>query len=229
VKRASPILLAGIGAAVINNYWVIEGLLAKRTDPTASWISDLAARSEAFGWRFEVLEIASGVAVVAFALALLPRLGRLSHLIRYGLWALVAEGVLTVIGGADPLSCAESLDPSCSLHYDAVDVLHATADILSTVATVLAFGWLYMGLDRTTSRRGAARATLAIGIVWLALTLVTGVSYLNGDVDSVKGLFQRAGQVAFGAWLVLLGSWASADDARQPVGDRGGGRVGVLE
>jgi hypothetical protein len=228
VKRASPILLAGIGAALINNYWVVEGLLARRTDPTAAWISDLAARSEAFGWRFELLEIASGVAVVAFALALLPNLGRLSPLIRYGLFALVAEGVLTVIGGSAPLSCAESLDTFCSLHYDAVDVLHATADILSTVATVVAFGCLYLGLDRISSRRGAAWATLAIGVVWLVLTLVTGVSYVNGDVDSVKGLFQRAGQVAFGAWLVLLGWSASvADDRREPVGDRGGDGVRV--
>ena len=229
MKRSSPILLAGIGAALINNYWVIEGLLARRTDPTASWISDLAARSEAFGWRFELLEIASGVAVVAFALALLPNLGRLSPLIRYGLWALVAEGVLTVVGGAAPLSCAETLDPACSLNYDAVDVLHATVDILSTVATVLAFAWLYLGLDRISSRRGTARATLAIGVVWLVLTLVTGVSYLSGDVDAVKGLFQRAGQVAFGVWLVLLGWWASesGQDAGKPVGDGGGDGVAV--
>lgn len=229
MKRTSPILLAGIGAALINNYWVVEGLLARRTDPTASWISDLAAGSEAFSWRFELLEIASGVAVVAFALALLPKLGRISPLIRYGLWALVTEGVLTVVGGAAPLSCAESLDPSCSLNYDAVDVLHATADILSTVATILAFGWLYLGLDRISSRRGAARATLAIGVVWLALTLVTGVSYVSTDVDSVKGLFQRAGQAAFGIWLVLLGWWASesGQDAGEPVGDGGGDRVAV--
>jgi hypothetical protein len=228
VKRASPILVGGIAAALINNYWALEGLLARRTDPTASWISDLAARSEAFGWRFELLEIASGVAVVAFALALLAKLGRLSPLIRYGLWALVAEGLLTVVGGAAPLSCAESLDPSCSLNYDAVDVLHAIADILSTVATVIAFGWLFLGLDRISWRRGAARATLAIGVVWLALTLVTGISYVNGDVDSVKGLLQRAGQMAFGLWLVLLGWWAStADDGGQPLGDRGGDRVGV--
>ncbi len=218
MKRASPILLAGIGAALINNYWVLEGLLAKRTDPTASWISDLAARTEAFGWRFELLEIASGVAVAAFALLLLPRNGKLSPLIRLGLWALVAEGLLTVVGGAAPLSCAESLDPSCSLRYDAVDVLHATADIASTVATVLAFGLLYLGLDRTPSGRRAARATLAIGVVWLGLTLVTGVSYVSGDVDSAKGLFQRAGQVVFGVWLVLLGWWATTP--RRPEGER---------
>jgi hypothetical protein len=60
-------------------------------------------------------------------------------------------------------------------------MVHATADIASTVATVLAFGWLYMGLGRIASRRGAAGATLAIGIARLALTLVTGVSYLSAD------------------------------------------------
>lgn len=49
------------------------------------------------------------------------------------------------------------------------------------------------------------------------------------DVDSVKGLLQRAGQVAFGVWLVLLGWWASesGQDAGEPVGDGGGDRVAV--
>ena len=229
MKRSSPILLAGIGAALLNNYWALEGLLARRSDLSSSWISDLAARTEAFGWRFELLEIASGLAVVAFALLLLSRLDERSPTVRLGIWALAAEGALTVIGGAAPLSCAEALDPSCSLHYDAVDVVHATADLASTAATVLAFGWIGLGLDRISGRRSAARATMAIGAVWLALTVLTGISYLNGDVDSVKGLFQRVSQVAFGAWLVLLGGWASeaGDDARQPLGDRGGNRGGV--
>src|SRR5204862_7634903 len=130
----------------------------RRSDLSSSWISDLAARTEAFGWRFELLEIASGLAVVAFALLLLSRLDERSPTVRLGIWALAAEGALTVIGGAAPLSCAEALDPSCSLHYDAVDVAHATADLASTAATVLAFGWIGLGLDRISGRRSAARA-----------------------------------------------------------------------
>jgi len=47
-------------------------------------------------------------------------------------------------------------------------------------------------------------------VLRLALILVTGVSYVSSDVDSVKGLFQRAGQVALGVWLVLLG-WRSSE------------------
>ena len=213
MTRSRTILLAAIGAALINNYWVLEGVLAKRSDLSASWISDLAARSEAFGWRFELLEIASGLAVVAFAFMLLPRWGRLSPMIRYGLLALAAEGVLTVVGGAAPLSCAETLDHPCTLSYDVVDLIHATADIAATAAAILSFGLIGRGLARLAPPRGAGRETLTIGAIWLALTILTGVSFLSADVDSVKGLFQRAGQVAFGAWLILLGIWAQDDAA----------------
>ena len=51
--------------------------------------------------------------------------------------------------------------------------------------------------------------TLALGAVWLLLTAVTGLSYLSADVDSVKGIFQRADQLFFGAWLILLGLWGA--------------------
>ena len=209
MTRLRPIVLAGIGAALLGNYWVVEGLLAKRSDLAASWISDLAARSEALGWRFELLEIASGLAVIGFALLLLPRLGVISPMIRRGILVLAAEGVFTVIGGATPLSCAESLDSSCSLHYDALDVIHATAELGATAATVLAFALIGLGLGGIGSHRTAARATMAIGAAWLVLAALTGVSYLNPDVDSVKGLCQRGGQLVFGIWLVLLGIWAS--------------------
>jgi Protein of unknown function (DUF998) len=210
VKRLRPIALAGVVAAVLGNYWVLEGLLAKRTDPSGSWISDLAARSEAFGWRFETLEILSGLAVVAFALLLLPRLGGRSPMIRRGVLALGAEGLLTVIGGAAPLSCAETLDPGCSLSYDAVDVIHATAELASVAAMVLAFVLIGLGLARLAPRRAYATTTLTIGAVWLLVTAFTGLSYLGGDVDSVKGLAQRGSQLLFGAWLILLGIWAAA-------------------
>jgi hypothetical protein len=66
-------------------------------------------------------------------------------------------------------------------------------------------------------------------VLRLALTLVTGVTYVSSDVDSVKGLLQRAGQVASDVWLVPLGWWASesGEDAGEPVGDGGGDRVSV--
>ena len=209
MNRPRPIALAGIGAALFGNYWVLEASLAKRSDASASWISDLAARSETFGWRFELLEIASGLAVVGFALLLLPRLGRRSPMIRRGIFALIAEGALTVIGGAAPLDCAETLDPSCSLSYDALDVIHATAELAAIAATVLAFALIGLGLARLAPRDAAGRVTLTIGVLWLLLTAFSGLSFLSPDVDSIKGLCQRGGQLLFGAWLILLGVWTS--------------------
>ncbi len=209
-SRSRPIALAGIGAALLSNYWVLEGLLAKRTDLSDSWISDLGARSEVFGWRFELLAIFSGLAIAAFALLLLPRLGALSPMLRRGVLALVATGVLAAIGGA-PLSCAEGLEASCSLAYDPFDVIHATANIAEIATTALAFGWIGLAFLRLPAWRDPSRLTLAIGAVWLLLTAVTGVSYLSADVDSLKGIFQRADQLLFGAWLVLLGLWANRD------------------
>ena len=211
--NARPIAAAGIGAALLGNYWVLEGLLARRTDLSDSWISDLGARSEVFGWRFELLAIASGLAIAAFALLLLPRLGALSPTIRRGILALFATGILAAIGGA-PLSCAEGLEASCSLAYDPFDVIHATANIFEILATALAFGLIGLGLGRLPSHRRAGRFTLSIGALWLLLTALTGVSYLNADIDSLKGIFQRADQLLFGAWLVLLGLWVSRQPSR---------------
>jgi hypothetical protein len=204
VRSRRGIALAGIGTALLCNYWVLEGLLARRTDIDDSWISDLGARSEVFGWRFELLAIAAGLAIAAFALLLLPRLGALSPMVRRGILALFATGVLAAIGGA-PLSCAEGLEASCSLAYDPFDVIHGTANALEIVATALAFGLVGLGLSRLDPPHPFGRLTLAIGAAWLLLTVLTGVSYLSADVDSIKGLAQRADQLLLGAWLVLLG------------------------
>lgn len=208
MTRSRPIALAGIGAALLSNYWVLEGLLAKRSDLGDSWISDLGARSEVFGWRFELLAIVSGLAIAAFGLLLLPRLGALSPTVRRGVVALFATGILAAIGGA-PLSCAEGLEASCSLAYDPFDVIHATANIAEIATAALAFGFIGLGLSRLAPWRATGRVTLAIGTLWLLLTAITGISYLSADIDSVKGIFQRADQLLFGAWLILLGLWSA--------------------
>jgi len=205
LRSRRPIVLAGIGAALLCNYWVLEGLLAERTDLATSWISDIATRSESFGWRFVTLGVISGLAIAGFALLLLRCWDGCSRILRRGLLALLGSGALTVVASAAPLSCPEGLEPSCSLAYDPLDVIHSIATAGEIAATVLAFAFIGVGLLRLGTYRRAGRATLAIGALWLALTALTGLSYLSGDVDSVKGIFQRADQVVFGAWLVLLG------------------------
>jgi Protein of unknown function (DUF998) len=213
VRSRPGIALAGVIAALLSNYWVLEGALDRRTDLSASWISDLAARSEAFGWRFEALAIISGLAVAGFALLLLAPLGERSPMIRRGLLALLATGALGIAAGIATPTCAEALEASCSLGFDALDVLHSAASLAEIVITVLAFAWVGLGLTRLAPDRSYGRVTLALGALWLMLTVLTGLGYSSNDLDSVKGLFQRGDQVLFGAWLVLLGIWAqgSAD------------------
>jgi hypothetical protein len=45
----------------------------------------------------------------------------------------------------------------------------------------------------------------------LALTIVTGVSYLSDGVDGVKGALQRVDQLIFAGWLLAL-AWAALRD-----------------
>jgi hypothetical protein len=218
VNRIGPTALAGLGAALLCNYWVLEDALAKRTNLDDAWISDLAARTQAFGWRFAALQIVSGLAIAGFALLLLHPLGDRSPMLRRGVLALLAAGALVAVTGAAPLSCAEGLEARCELAYDPLDLIHSTATFGEIIATALAFAWIGLGLLKLDpgwhlSPAGlqaptAGRVTLVIGAVWLALTALTGIGYLIADLDSVKGLLQRTDQVLFGAWLVMLGVWA---------------------
>ncbi len=228
MNRIRPIALAGFGAALLSNYWLLEWWLSERSDTPRSWISDLATRSEATGERFQLLALLSGLAIAAFALLLLRRTAAGSpqpraRMLRRGLAALLAAGAFATVAGASPLSCPEGIEPSCTLAEDPLDVIHALATGGEIVATVLAFLLIGFALhppggrhlspyrrQMATTRWSVGRVTLGIGVVWVLLTAVTALAYLSGDVDAVKGILQRASQVLFGIWLALLGWWASS-------------------
>ncbi|HEV7615718.1 MAG TPA: DUF998 domain-containing protein [Solirubrobacterales bacterium] len=214
-----PVIATGIAAALLCNFWVLEGLLAKRNDLSGAWISDLAARSQVYGWRFQLLEVAAGLAIAALAVLLRRQSGDGSPLLRRGLLALLVAGLLAAIGGAAPLNCAEALERACDLSYDPFDLVHTGANLLEAVALAVAFALIgadLLGLDsvRRLSPRGIqatnapgvalGRATLAIGALWLLLMAASGLAYLVGDLESAKGLFQRGAQLLLGAWLALL-------------------------
>lgn len=206
MSRPFPIVPAGVAAALLANFWVLEDWLSRRNDPSAAWISDLAARTQVYGWRFQLLEVTAGLAIAGFAWLLLraTRDGDNPPLLRRGLQALLAAGLLLVIGGAAPLSCAEALERRCDLSYDPFDLLHSTANLLEIAAVATSFSLTGLALRRRPASRRLGQATLAIGAAWLALTLVSGLSLPFDFADSVKGLCQRSAQVLLGCWLVLL-------------------------
>lgn len=209
MSRSRAILLAGLAAGLLANYWVLEGVLADRSDPSGSWISDLGARSESTALVFDLLDAAAGLAVCVLALLLWGRLGDRSRRVRLGLIALFGVGICGIVDGAFPLSCAETLQAGCELGYDAVDVIHATENVVAILATATAFGLIGIGLRGLEPLSGLGTATLAIGAVWLLLTLLMASQFLIPGMDEVRGVFQRASQIVLGIWFVVLGAGIS--------------------
>ncbi|HEY2717474.1 MAG TPA: DUF998 domain-containing protein, partial [Solirubrobacterales bacterium] len=145
------VIASALAAALLCNYWVLEDLLADRTNFDGAWISDLSTRSEGSGAIFVALGVASGLAVAAYALVLLAGpLGERRLWVRRGLLALLGAGAAIVIASAAPLSCAEGLEASCSLKEDGLDIVHSIATGAEIVTTVLAFALVGWGL-RTAS------------------------------------------------------------------------------
>jgi len=204
VLRSRPIVVgSAVVAALLANYWVLEGALADRTNFDASWISDLSTRSESSGGTFVALGILAALALVIYGVELVAIFWERGGLLRRGALAFLFAALATLVAASSPLSCAEGLEAACSLKEDTLDVVHSFATAGEIGGTILAFGLLGLGFLRGGRRRYGI-ATFAFGAVWLALTIVTGVSYLSDGVDEIKGAFQRVDQILFGVWLVVL-------------------------
>ncbi len=125
-------------------------------------------------------------------------------------------GVCGVVDATFPLSCAETLQPGCELDYGAVDVVHATENVVATwprPRRSCCSAWAFAP-SRTCGASGSI--TLALGRGWLLLTVLMGSQFVIPGMDEVKGLFQRLGQVVLGAWFVAL-----AVGVRRASGGRG--------
>jgi hypothetical protein len=214
VLRSRSVVLGSAALAAFGaNYWALEDFLADRHNFDASWISDLSTRSESSGGTFVALGVVAALALLLYGVVLLANLAERSPLLRHGAIAFIVAAAFTVVAAAAPLSCAEGLEAACHLREDAVDVVHSIATAGEIGATILAFALLGLGFLRA-ERRSYGWATLVFGALWLALVIVTGVSYLSNGVDEVKGAFQRVDQIVFGAWLIVLACGALAPSRR---------------
>jgi hypothetical protein len=204
---------SAIVAALLANYWVLEDLLADRHDFDTAWISDLSTRSEGSGGTFVALGVLAAVVLVVYAAEIVALMRDRGPLPRRGSLAFLFAALSTVVAASAPLSCAEGLEAACSLDEDTLDIVHSIATAGEIGGTILAFGLFGLGFLRGGRRRLGA-VTFAFGAVWLALTIVTGVSYLSHGVDEVKGAFQRVDQILFGAWLVVL-AWGATGTVQE--------------
>ena len=218
-----PIIALGAATAILLNYWVVEGMLAERSDPTRSWISDLGARSESTGWLFSALDALSGLALGALTVLLWSRVAPRSRLLRWGMIALAVSAVCTVVDGLAPFSCAESLGAPCRSAHDPLDALHAIESGISIVAAIAGFGLLGEGFRRDPELRVLGIATYVCGVAWVLCYGFVAVGFVSATLDGLKGSFQRPAQLVFGVGLALL----AAALASVPGLPRGG-RAGML-
>jgi Protein of unknown function (DUF998) len=218
MRRSRPVLASGIAAGIAANYWVLEGPLADRTDATGGWISDLGARSESSGWIFDLLDFSSGALLLVFALLIRQSLASRSRALRWGVGAMIVAALCSMVDGAIPLSCAESLPGSCELSYDGLDLIHGAETFLSIGATAAMFGFLALGFadERDPALRRLSAVTAAAGAAWILCNVMMGAQYVLGDLESVRGVFHRLSQVALGGWLIALAIGVSG-----PAGARG--------
>ena len=212
--RSRPVVIGtAFVAALLANYWVLEGALADRTNFDGSWISDLSTRSESSGGTFVALGVVAALVLLLYGVELVAVLGGRGKLLRRGALAFLFAALATVVAALAPLSCAEGLEAACSLKEDPLDIVHSLATVGEIGGTILSFGLLGLGFLRGGRRRFAI-ATFAFGTVWLVLTILTGVSYLSDGVDEIKGAFQRIDQMLFGVWLVVL-AWAATSTVQR--------------
>lgn len=208
-------------AALAQNAWALETFVAERSDPLHVWISDLGARDEATGALFNVLDSAGGVAIIALAALFVPAGRATGMLALAGVVALALSGVGTVLDGVLSLDCSKDLDPACSakLAREGASFRAQAHEVESTITgwlTVAGFALMGLGFG------GRIRtASVVCGGAWVALYAVAVAFWAwAGDGDDLKGLFQRAGQVAYGAWLI----WIAAG-LRRPLATSSGGAV----
>jgi hypothetical protein len=203
IRSRAVVVGSAIVAALLANYWALEDLLADRHNFDASWISDLSTRSESSGGAFVAIGVVAALALLIYGGVLVAALGRSGPLLRWGAIAFAVAAAFTLVAAAAPLSCAEGLEAACDLRDDTLDIVHSIATGGEIAGTVISFGLFGLGFWRA-GRRRLGWAAIVFGALWLALTIVTGVSYLSHGVDEVKGAFQRVDQVVFGVWLVVL-------------------------
>ena len=169
-----------------------------------------------------MLDFVAGALILAFALVVRPGSRRTFPGVAWGVVALMAMGVLSMIDGVFPLSCAESLTDSCELNYDLVDLIHGAETFVSIAATVAAFGFLALGFrdDGDEHLRRLGTITAVAGSLWILCNVLMGAQYVLDDLDEAKGIFHRGSQVILGIWLIsmAMGLGRLSRGARRPPG-----------
>lgn len=205
-------------AAVTYAGFLWEAVLGFPLEPSRSYLSELAARDQASGHVFRMLDALTGVCIVLGVL-LLRRARASSHACRPEPLAVLSGGslavfgVLTTVDAFVPMACATSANLACARADAAGQLglaheLHAVTSGAASVAVLVSSALLCTLALRARSSPRAARWTAVVGAGLLCLfsaivTLVAVIGAPNGSLPAGGGYLQR-GQV-----LVISGYVAS--------------------
>jgi hypothetical protein len=212
------VLVSGLLAAAFNCAFLFRAASASRLDPVNSMISELEVPGQPLSWFFRGASLLSGLAAVAFAVGLRPRIPAG----RWGLAGCVALGLYGLAGAADaliPMDCAPSASVVCfradmagptSWPFQA----HTWFDVAGSIAVLVSLWLLGRHLVQHPEWRRTSVITRAgfagLAAVSAVLTLMSA-QYLPG-----VGVVQRVEVLAVSVWLIVLALSVRRRDAGTP-------------
>ena len=210
--------VCGVLAALLQLDFLLELVLPGGPPVARSQISELSAPGQPGAWLFRLLDVLSGLLV----LALVPGWWRASRTVAT---CLAVWGLGLALSAVSSASCADSLHPRCDgnglpgPHTSLRDNLHDVGSTLSALALLLGIAVAAAALRRHGEvRRGAWVGALTLLAVLLGLEET--VEDLVGT-SSGRGISQRLQVVVLSAVLLLLADprhWPGA--GRRPLSPR---------
>lgn len=214
-SRTKTLLLCA-AIFVFYNDWLLGPFLNSHISSRYSLISELSARSQAYHWVFQTLDILAG----AMILMTLPWLWRFLHKFDFHYTLLLFITIASI--GADniadallPISCAPSVDANCSLlgtHslLTQAHLVESTAIGIVTFIAPLIWWW-----SSRVSHTLIARASL--WFVVLQLFVGSGILVTRMLDMNVTGILQRIYVLGIGLWVAGILHIALAATAKQRI------------
>jgi len=197
--------VAGLAGAALYDAFLAAGWVGSRLNPLNSFVSELEVPGQPASGLFRAADLASGLLIIAFALALYHRLPH-NQATTFGCTLTAVLGAASVADARYPMPCAPSTDPSCQRHLDDVSLLaqlHQRHTLSSTVGVFAAIAAMWLlahtsGINRPAPRLARACRRGAAVLAGLAC-LEVPLTYLGRGAGAAERLH-----------VLLISTWIAA-------------------
>ena len=197
--------VAGLAGAALYDAFLAAGWVGSRLNPLNSFVSELEVPGQPASGLFRAADLASGLLIIAFAVALYHRLPH-NQATTIGCTLTAVLGAASVADARYPMPCAPSTDPSCQRHLDDVSLLaqlHQRHTLSSTVGVFAAIAAMWLlahtsGINRPAPRLARACRRGAAVLAGLAC-LEVPLTYLGRGAGAAERLH-----------VLLISTWIAA-------------------